>query len=744
MNLQSLSASFAKAATETQPLSLKEGQMIYGKITQLFPGQMAQVQVGNQQLFAKLEVPMQAGDHYYFKVNGTEPELQLQVVSGPMRGGEGQSAQLTQLMDSLHVPKSQEMKDILATMIKQKIPMTKENMLEAVQLLKSLPDGMKAEALATLSKIAEAKLPFTPVIFQSLLQAQTGTIAQQMKTLLATIQNEPNLPPTMREQLLTTMQSLSSPMSRVIGKELLSQSVSQLLNPQASKADRFEVLRLLKNADILPARTSLANLPQVLAELVTKASMQPASATSSMTNQADVNKTIHSLISQLGQTPAANQQTIKALVKNITQQLPNTALSEPVKNALQTVINQLTEQPLTDRSKATVVEQFSKVFIQAQAIATQTTATSGLTSIAQQAVVTPATMQSVHTAIGQISQLPVANQEAIKINVQHLTQQLSSNPALPESMKNALQNVLNQFAQQPMTDGAKTMLVEQLSQTLVQQASKQETAVVPLQQQTIMKEVQQSVPSLLVPPEKVDEVLRALMQTAEKSGNNQVKQLIHTAEAQASQTMNGAAMKETIQHVFSTLGVNYEAMLGGKESDAANLASTLKPQLLAMLQDPSLSPALRDAAETMVLRMNGTLLQSGDTGTQQQLIMQLPLELFGKKIDATLQWNSRMKENGKIDPAFARILFYLDLESLSTTLVDMHVQNKVVNLTVFNDLPSLKTTGPLFQDVLKDGLEGVGYKLSGVTFKPFTEKQHDIKKTVSTFQLDEGGVDYRI
>ena len=138
----------------------------------IFPGQMAQVQVGNQQLFAKLEVPMQAGDHYYFKVNGTEPELQLQVVSGPMRGGEGQSAQLTQLMDSLHVPKSQEMKDILATMIKQKIPMTKENMLEAVHLLKSLPDGMKNEALATLGKIAEAKLPFTPVIFQSLLQVR--------------------------------------------------------------------------------------------------------------------------------------------------------------------------------------------------------------------------------------------------------------------------------------------------------------------------------------------------------------------------------------------------------------------------------------------------------------------------------------------------------------------------------------------------------------------------------------------
>ena len=126
MNLSSLSASSARAtSTDTQPLSLKEGQMIHGKITQLFPGQMAQVQVGNHQLYAKLEVPMQAGDNYYFKVNGTEPELQLQVISGPMRGGEGQSAQLTQLMESLNLPKTQEMKDILSTIIKQKISMTR-------------------------------------------------------------------------------------------------------------------------------------------------------------------------------------------------------------------------------------------------------------------------------------------------------------------------------------------------------------------------------------------------------------------------------------------------------------------------------------------------------------------------------------------------------------------------------------------------------------------------------------------
>ena len=91
--------------------------------------------------------------------------------------------------------------------------------------------------------------------------------------------------------------------------------------------------------------------------------------------------------------------------------------------------------------------------------------------------------------------------------------------------------------------------------------------------------------------------------------------------------------------------------------------------------------------------MNGPLLASGETGVQHQLVMQVPLEFFGKRIDATLQWNGRMKEDGKIDPSFARILFYLDLHSLDKTIIDMQVQNKIITITVYNADRSLKSVG---------------------------------------------------
>ncbi|GKV64210.1 MULTISPECIES: hypothetical protein [unclassified Sporosarcina] len=691
MNLNSLSISSAKiTAPESQPLALKEGQMIHGKVQQLFPGQMAQVQVGSHQLFAKLEVPMQAGDTYYFKVNGTEPEVKLQVIAGPMRGAEGQTGQLTQLMDSLNLPKTQEMKELLAAIIKQKIPMTKENILDAANLLKSVPESMKAEALAALGKIAEARLPFTPAVFQSLLQAQNGTITQNLTALQTAVQNETSLPPAVREALLNALQAVSNPASQAVGKELLSRALTLLLDPQTGKGDRFAALQLLKSAEILPARTSLANLPQVLAQLV---------------SQTGDGKT------------AAQPQITAALQQNALQQSAGSPLEA--------------DRPVSAMNAQT----------QAAASAASQGASNQVPAESQATAV-----KTLQTMLGQLAQMPAGEQQNAKSIMQNISQQIQNSPALPEQMKTALQTVVSQFAQQPLTDSVKAAFIEQFSQTLLQQTSSGATVQTAnaTAQPVAVKEAQQALLSLVsLPPQQADEALRALVQSAEKSGNVQIKQMVQAAEIQLSQTMSGPVMKEAMQSVLSSLGFNYEALLNGKEP-AANLANTLKPQLLTLLQDPSLSLPLREAAETMVLRMNGTVIQTADTSVQQQIIMQVPLDLFGKKIEATLQWNGRMKENGQIDPAFARILFYLELETLSTTLVDMHVQNKVVNLTIFNEEESLRTTGLSFQALLKDGLENVGYKLSGVSFKPFTESQQTVKKPAAASYIDERGVDYRI
>ena len=73
-------------------------------------------------------------------------------------------------------------------------------------------------------------------------------------------------------------------------------------------------------------------------------------------------------------------------------------------------------------------------------------------------------------------------------------------------------------------------------------------------------------------------------------------------------------------------------------------------------------------------------------------------------MDATLQWNGRMKDNGKIDANYARVLFYLQMASMQETVIDMQVQNRVVTVTVFNENSEIQSLAEPLKVALKSGL----------------------------------------
>ena len=124
--------------------------------------------------------------------------------------------------------------------------------------------------------------------------------------------------------------------------------------------------------------------------------------------------------------------------------------------------------------------------------------------------------------------------------------------------------------------------------------------------------------------------------------------------------------------------------------------------------------------------------------------MQIPLTFFERKIDATLQWSGRKKEDGKIDADYARILFYLDLASIKETVIDMQVQNRVVTVTIFNEDPTLTRLSSPFEPILKENLTAVGYTLSGIFFKNYMTPQTTAKKTIQQPVQQGEGVDFRI
>ena len=170
--------------------------------------------------------------------------------------------------------------------------------------------------------------------------------------------------------------------------------------------------------------------------------------------------------------------------------------------------------------------------------------------------------------------------------------------------------------------------------------------------------------SLLGKGATLESVARTLQQVMNINNNSTSNNVIVQAEQQITQQLDGKAFEHAMKEVLKSLGFSYEAKLAGNSDEIRQLASQLKPQIVELLQNQSISTAVRESAETVLRRMNGLQILSSENGPQHQLLMQVPLEFFGKKMDATLEWNGRMKEDGKIDSDFARVMFYLQLDTL--------------------------------------------------------------------------------
>ncbi|EDL62888.1 hypothetical protein BSG1_20185 [Bacillus sp. SG-1] len=215
-----------------------------------------------------------------------------------------------------------------------------------------------------------------------------------------------------------------------------------------------------------------------------------------------------------------------------------------------------------------------------------------------------------------------------------------------------------------------------------------------------------------------------------------LQQLLFTDEG------NGAGLHkenlpDIIKDLIARLGTNHEAKLAAGIPAEKSHNETLKPALIALLQDLPQGEA-REIAEKLLYRLNGHSLLSGENGPLQQIVYQVPLTWMNQKTDVTFQWSGRKTAKGQIDPEFCRVLFYLELEAISEVIVDMGVQNKVISLNIYNDNPLLKELSAPFSPVMKEGLEKLGYKVSVINFKV----PDDSVSTKSVYQEMAGDISY--
>ncbi|RND01693.1 hypothetical protein [Lysinibacillus halotolerans] len=616
--------------TQQQPLVLKQGQVFHGTIKKLYPDQMAEVQIGQTKFFAKLETPLKAGDSHFFQVTGMNPQAELKVVSGPIQQSQTVAQQVNQLLEMMNLPKTAEMQQLVAYFLRNQLPLSKEQLIQAENWLNNLPaNTSKQEGLQAIQKMVEMKMPFTNEIFKGFLfGSKTTGMSNAILNFTILVMENQTIPSSVKSQLMQQLQTISKPFSLETGGVVLSKAIQTLVT-DANSIQKTQLVNFLKAAEIFPKNATIENW---ISE-----SFQQIKTLANYSNQSSASQLIH----------------------NVVNAKPN-EMSQMVKEVESWISNQ--------------------------------------------------------------NQL----QSTQKIELQHL---------------------LSRFETLPLNKGTVEWFAQQLHKQLIIAFSENTMPIFSKEQNSIT--IKDQLLSLLKPEMiNTSSPLLNLVKIMNESSQPVLQNMLLQAEAEVQKAIDSKAIEQALKMILKGLGMSYEASFNSKVQDFQEAVQSLKPQLLTIINDSQTSQALKDAADNIVSRLNGMQLLSGENGHQHQLIMQIPLHFLGKQTEATIQWNGRMKENGKIDANYARILFYLNMDAIKETVVDMQVQNRIITLHLYNDHPQLEQLAEPLKEMLKTGLLEKNYHLSGIFIKPF---EKTVSRLVSANTIEkskeaksQNGVDIRI
>ncbi|MGK5512173.1 hypothetical protein [Brevibacillus formosus] len=240
--------------------------------------------------------------------------------------------------------------------------------------------------------------------------------------------------------------------------------------------------------------------------------------------------------------------------------------------------------------------------------------------------------------------------------------------------------------------------------------------------------------------------------------NDAGQKVIPQMVSQASGAANGATSANPIAELFRHLGVTHERELMGQafpqgavDSHSLKQMDTVKSLLLQISQAPAqaLPTALREAADQLLQQVTGQQLMMVQPSNQalSQIVMQIPIRQGEGDETAFVQIESKKKGSGQLDPENCRLFFHLELQSMGTTMIDVSIVNRIVNLQIFNDTPWVEALIQGSKDRFADQLQDVGYHLSAMRVQPVPAERGKSTSPIQTKGLilaDYKGVDLRV
>ena len=202
-----------------------------------------------------------------------------------------------------------------------------------------------------------------------------------------------------------------------------------------------------------------------------------------------------------------------------------------------------------------------------------------------------------------------------------------------------------------------------------------------------------------------------------------------------------ATIQRALTSILQSLGI--VEIKGQAELNRSGILRDILRQLTA--EDTPIQ--LKNQAEAILTRLFAFQLLSQETGPLQNVFMQIPVPFAELKSDLTLQWTGRKQEDGKIDSAYCRIVFYLELSHLKQTVIDMNIQKRIISLKIWTE--EEKETNRVaisLLPILKKNLEEKGYQLTTLKIEDFSQRKSVNSVLDKPYYPASGysGVDYKV
>ncbi|MFE4893927.1 hypothetical protein [Peribacillus butanolivorans] len=618
--------------------SLKNGQILFGKVNRIYPNQTTEVQIGHQKMIATLDTPLQAGEMYWFQVQQpNEGKVVLKVLDSPNVNISSLKGATAQLLSHLGISPEPEAASLAEYLLKNQLPITKDTFLSALQWVKTA--DAEEYGLSIIKRMFLQQLPFVEDVFVALLAQAKG---EPFHKLLSGLQQQ--LQDSVSEtsvKVKGVLDSLHVAKQDQLQQTGLQKLVTTWIDSSASPELKTGAFSLLQKTGFIPIGITEAGF---LEKLVVESAEISGSTKNSVTDKL--------------------QQGLQLLsdAKNGTL-----GKVEKVEYSLNRLLNGL------DYVKA-----------------------------------------ETSTGIKSIQQKNISTEEL-----------------------SALASRL-------------------LERTFAEASAGNRIAGAKIEVNDLIAHLNKDTEKVAESKGKVTELLiQSLKRRPEALSVTHAEKLVLTqvleTEIQTIDFTNGASVAQQLKEWTKMLGLQLEHALanmpGDGLEDLTKDLETLKPLLLKLLNEQN-PASVKELAEQILNRITAQQVLSQETGPLQNLLLTLPLNLGSSQTDLTLQWSGRKKKDGKIDPDYCRILFYLELERLKETFIDMQVQNRVIKVTVINEYSkTIEAAADNYLTLLKANLEKMDYRLSGVLFEnPVSKKNTDPKFKSALFSEKESysGVDIRI